>query len=381
MKELYILDSSYLPTAAATNRLLSLALALKKYEVKVTFFYLFPYGNKLKCDRYLHEFEYVYLWDGSWSNNKYINTIRSMRKFYKMMRPDIPVYVYSLLNCLFFLRLKKNVKLYHEYTENPEIVGKLGGRLGDFLYYLYKKTIPKLDGLFLITSALREKYINELNAVPSKTDVINMTVDINRFDGVIHTTSENYISYCGYISEYKDGVSVLIRSFAIVKQVHSQYKLRIIGPFENAETKTRLDDLVHELGVERDVEFLGAVSAAEMPYLLKSSKILALARPNNEQAKYGFATKVGEYLLSERPTVLTRVGTFEDFLDDKISCVFAKADDVNDFADKLIWTIDNYEEACKIGLNGKNVAIKCFNSEKEAEKVYTRIFLNNCGHV
>ena len=111
-----------------------------------------------------------------------------------------------------------------------------------------------------------------------------------------------------------------------------------------------------------------------MPILLKSSKILALARPDNLQAKYGFATKIGEYLMTGRPAVLTRVGAVEDFLKDKHDCILAEPDNVDDFAEKLLWTIDNYEEAENIGKRGRETALGCFNSEIEAEKIYNRIF-------
>mgnify|MGYP006330006021 CR=1 FL=1 len=47
---------------------------------------------------------------------------------------------------------------------------------------------------------------------------------------------------------------------------------------------------------------------------------------------------------------------------------------VDDFAEKLLWIIDNYEEAENIGKRGQGTALRCFNSEKEKEKIYNRIF-------
>jgi glycosyltransferase involved in cell wall biosynthesis len=374
MKELYIIDSCYNATAAATNRLFAFALALKNKGVCVTFFYLFPYGNKDRCERHTNDFNFVYLWEDSWTNNKYINTVRSLHIFYTLMRPGIPVYAYSLLNCIYFLRKKKGVRLFHEYTENPEVVGRLNGVLGFWLYFLYKKAIPKLDGLFLITPALRNKFIYEFGVSPEKTDLINMTVDQNRFNGLPDDAPANIISYCGSISEIKDGVSTLIRAFALVLKKYPDYKLKIIGPFANKEVEDILKSLIKDLGVENNVIFTGPIKAEIMPALLKASKILALARPDNSQSKYGFATKIGEYLMTERPTVLTRVGAVEVYLKDKESCILASPDSIEDFADKLMWTIENYKEAIEIGKKGKQVALKYFNSEIEAEKIYNRIF-------
>lgn len=373
MKELYILDSSYNPTSAGVNRLLAFGLALQKKGVKVTYFYLFPYKNREKCTRYLDKLNFVYLWEDSPFKSKYLNTIRSMRKFYKQMKPEIPVYAYSLLNCIYFLRKKKGIRLYHEYTENPEVIGKIGGLVGDHLYRLYKKTIPKLDGLFLITPALCDKYINELGADPNKTVLLNMVVDKSRFKHLAEVESEKVISYCGIISEFKDGVSILIKAFAKVASAHPDYKLRLIGPFRDEQTENNLKELVKQLGITENVQFAGVVSAEEMPGLLKRSSILALARPDNIQAKYGFATKIGEYLMTERPVVLTRVGAVENYLTDKIDCILANPDDVDDFAEKLLWTIEHSEQSIAIGKRGKEIALRYFDAEMEAEKIYNLI--------
>lgn len=374
MKYLYFLDSSYCPTAASTNRLFAFAHSLSERGCKCRFYYLFPDKKLSKSERYTDEFEFVYLWEDWTIRNKYLNTIRSMWKFYKLMKPEIPIYAYSLLNCIYFLRKKKGIRLYHEYTENPEVIGRIGGFVGEYLYRLYKKTIPKLDGLFLITPALCDKYINEFGADPDKTVLLNMVVDKSRFERITEIESEKVISYCGIISEFKDGVSILIKAFAQVASTHPDYKLRLIGPFIDEQTEKNLKELVNHLRIAEKVQFAGVVPAEDMPRLLMQSSILALARPDNIQAKYGFATKIGEYLMTERPVVLTRVGAVENYLTDKVDCILAKPDDVDDFAGKLIWLIDNFEQAKEIGKRGKAVVSKYFDSEKETEKIYNVIF-------
>lgn len=370
MKEIYILDSCYNPTSASTNRLLALGVALQHMGVAVTIFYLLPNKKEERCNRHTDVLNYIYLWEGSCFKNRYFNTIRSMLKFYKLMRPDIPVYVYSLLNCIYFLRLKKDIHLFHENTENPDVTEWSKGISGKLLYRLYIKTIPKLDGIFLITSTLRDKYIIELGAIPQKTFVLNMIVDRSRFEGLPDVKPNNSIAYCGILSEFKDGVSILVRAFARISPLYPEYKLKLIGPFLNKETENRLRLIVSELGLDNVVEFLGVVPPVEMPSILKTSKILALARPDNNQSQYGFATKIGEYLMTGRPIVITRVGAVEDYLTDMEDCILANPDDVEDFANKLIWAIKHYNQAKTIGLKGRSVVGEYFDSEKEVVKIF-----------
>lgn len=111
--------------------------------------------------------------------------------------------------------------------------------------------------------------------------------------------------------------------------------------------------------------------------MLKNAEVLALDRPDNLQAKYGFPTKLGEYLLTENPVVITSVGDIPKFLKDGVSALIAKPFDSEDFSSKLIWALNNREEAEIIGKNGKDIAVKSFNSFSETRKLVDFIDLKN----
>ena len=155
--------------------------------------------------------------------------------------------------------------------------------------------------------------------------VINMFVDSKRFENVRADAKEKYIAYCGTISPFKDGVDCLIKAFANFASKHADYQLKIIGRFESADAEKTLIGLVESLNIAKSVEFTGMVKPNEMPQLLCGAKMLALARPDNEQARYGFPTKLGEYLATGKPVVVTRVGEIGDFLEDMVNCAKAYA--------------------------------------------------------
>ena len=62
----------------------------------------------------------------------------------------------------------------------------------------------------------------------------------------------------------------------------------------------------------------------EVPQLLMDSEVLALDRPNSIQAQCGFPTKLGEYLLTGNPVVVTKVGDIPLFLEDGVSALLAE---------------------------------------------------------
>ena len=97
------------------------------------------------------------------------------------------------------------------------------------------------------------------------------------------------------------------------------------------------------------------------------------ARPDNVQAKYGFPTKLGEYLLTENPVVLTRVGDIPLFLRDGESAYIAEPGDEEEIASKMIEALTS-PNAQSIGMKGAEIAMQEFNSEIEAKKITDFIY-------
>ena len=167
----------------------------------------------------------------------------------------------------------------------------------------------------------------------------------------------------------KDGVDELIKSFAIVHKVLPEVKLYIIGKTPDKDDASGNLNLINNLGIKKSVVFTGIVSAAEMPQILKNAAVLALDRPDSLQAQCGFPTKLGEYLLTENPVVVTKVGDIPLFLKDGETALIAEERDPQDFSSKLIWALQNPEEASKIGKAGALVAMREFNYLNETKKI------------
>ena len=113
--------------------------------------------------------------------------------------------------------------------------------------------------------------------------------------------------------------------------------------------------------------------ADEIPQIMVDAKMLVLDRPDNLQARFGFPTKLGEYLLSANPVVVTGVGDIPLFLQDKDSALISPPNNPQAFAEKLVWALQNPDESKRIGYNGCKVARIHFNSDVEAKKLMTKI--------
>lgn len=371
MEKIYFIKNCYHPNDAPTNRFLSFVEGFSRLGVSVDVVFVLSDKNNSKIQKEWPNVKITYLWEKFNIKNRYLrqvsDTILSNR-FVKNLNEGDTVVVFDAQRMLFSLIKKKGVRVFTERTEHP------------FAYSVrtinmrkYVECCKYLEGLFVISTALKSYFIQE--GVPEeKIHIINMTVDPQRFEGLIKQHVEvPYIAYCGSASNTKDGVDELIKAFSIVAQKYSHYQLYIIGKGITKEDDSSQLRLIKELNLQDRVVFTGIVSAEQMPQLLKNASILALDRPDNLQAKYGFPTKLGEYLLTENPVVITSVGDIPVFLKDGESALISEPQNAEDFSRKMIWAIEHPDEAKVIGKKGADVARRCFNCLNESEKLLSVI--------
>jgi glycosyltransferase involved in cell wall biosynthesis len=259
------------------------------------------------------------------------------------------------------------LKIFHERTEYPFLVaGKsILGKIDLNIYLKY--VIKRFDGIYVITHALKN-YFSSLTSCD--ICIVNMVVESSRFEDrqKRREHKNTIVTYCGTLEGDKDGVPILIKSFAMITNEFPNAKLQLIGSLRNEITKQRIMSLVQDLKIEDRVEFTGFVGREEMPDFLKNSDILALARPNNKQAEGGFPTKLGEYLATGNPVVITNVGEIGLFLKNRINAYIAEPNNVGNFSEKLHEALSDNDRV-KIGLEGKKLVYNEFNYLTQAKKL------------
>ena len=365
----YLVSFEYSPNTAPCNRIMAYAKALSELGVKTKVVFFFPNKTYSRCNESLENIEFEYLWDKYYINIprlKKLSLRLYLRQFSKRLRSGDKVLVYAFPELTVALSRQRGIQTYQERTEHPD--ASFVTLLKSVKKNDYLKACKQLSGVVVISQSLYQYFV-ENGCQSEKVHVVNMIVDSTRFEGLSKQEVEPYLAYCGSASNNKDGVDELIKAFALVVQKHPEYKLYIIGATPSKNQRFNNLELVKNLGVERNVVFYGVASYKDMPQLLKNAQILVLDRPYNLQAKYGFPTKLGEYLLTENPVVVTKVGDIPLFLKDGESALIAEPQNSQDFADKVCWAIENPNEARMIGEKGKLVAEKHFNYIIETKKL------------
>lgn len=377
MGKLYILRDYYQPNIASINRCLALAKGFGELGEKIEVVFTFPNSKKETVDQTFINVKFKYLWQKYCPRNKFIKHILCriyLLNFVINLKKNDIVLLYGTLNPWLLFLLNKKIKIYNELTEIPLIHLKKNEIFHRIYFRLFKEFCHRINGIIVISQSLKEYFINEIGVNENKICIINMFVDPDRFKK-IEVEKKNIISYCGTISVKKDGILDLLKSFSLISEKYPNYKLQLIGNYENERTRIEVCDYIDNLGIKENIIITGIVSANIIPKILFESKILVLSRPKNIQAKYGFPTKLGEYLMTENPIIISNVGDINLYFKDKEDIIFTEPDNYIDFAEKLMWAIDNEMIANKIAIKGKNVALKFFNYKIETKKLL--YFINN----
>jgi glycosyltransferase involved in cell wall biosynthesis len=267
---------------------------------------------------------------------------------------------------------KSGIKIVQEINEFPRLMMKEG----DFQIYL-KKICPLIDILFPMTLALKS-YLEKFLRQDAKSVLIPMTIDLNRFKdiGIIKNDKKFIIMYVGLMNKKKDGVDILLRSFSKLSAKIPNAELILIGPKSPEDDFNELQLFVNLNHLGNKVIFTGPKNRDEIPQLLMGADCLVLARPESVQADYGFPTKLGEYLATKKPVVVTAVGEIPFYLKDNVSAFMARPDDADHFAEKLYTAYSDPSFAAQVGMNGYEVAKENFDSKILADKILENLEQN-----
>lgn len=284
------------------------------------------------------------------------------------------VQMYSM-DIRLYERFKKTCSSYGlkyiiERSELPDIVKSkekfIQTKKGKEYIRRSEKAFALFDGWILETQTLLNYYSKFFNP-DTKSILVPMTVDVDRFTikKSENTRFGRYIAYCGNMCEI-DGISILIRAYSIVRNKYPDIKLVLAGDSPEVPSQKQL---AKELGVLDATFFLGRVSRDEVPQLLADASILVLASPSSDRASASMPCKVGEYLCTSNPVVVTGQGEIFKYLKDGESAFLAQPDSAEKFADKIEEVLANMPRSLAIGRRGRQVAINCFGSESQVIRI------------
>ncbi|MSQ79721.1 MAG: glycosyltransferase [Flavobacteriaceae bacterium] len=303
----------------------------------------------------------------AWSN-AFLYVVKNRREIdvAYLYCPDV-YYFFPVFIALWLCRIPR-------VTERTELKSGLytqPGKKKNLFYYL-----NRLDERFchlwsgqgvVISEKLLQHYVKRFGE--SRMALIPVIADLERYKPGIATATKGTIGYIGSFG-IKDGVPGMLKAFASASLKMTGLRLKLMGYCENPAAISRLIDQfkLHDL-----VEMCGLLTYDEVPAQMASCDLLLVNRINSVYANFGFPTKLAEYLALVIPTIATKVGDVELYLEHKKNAYLINPENDTELANAILSRYAEYEKWNEMGKNGRQVVVEHFNREvcsKKLEKVF-----------
>lgn len=260
------------------------------------------------------------------------NTIRLIFKLLTLSKTDV-VIVYGETYFTFLYKLiAHKAKIVFERTEYPAFILNQSlsskSKKNSIKNYEIMRTSEQLITCSNFLAQFYSKYTPNSIVLP-------LIIDNKEFKIRDSSHKDNIISYCGSFDNNKDGIPTLLRAFSLFKEKYPSYKLVLMGAGSPKEM-AKINNLLVELNIADNVTLTGKISHQAVINQLCESSMLVLARPSNKQAEGGIPSKVGEYISTGVPCVITNVGELHFFMKDGVNCYMSEPDSSEEFFKKMI---------------------------------------------
>jgi glycosyltransferase involved in cell wall biosynthesis len=278
----------------------------------------------------------------------------------------ILLYSRSQLNAWFFQRVSSELDaLYAVDLCEMSFSGMPPGAARDARQRRYGRRFLRRFDLVIAISGYLADYAKRYTRRGAEVIVLPIMVDCDEYQtGETPAANPRSVTYVGILNEPKDGVRTLMTAFSQLAADFPDVNLQLVGDSYDPVRASNIPEfraLAEGMGIASRVVFAGQVQRNQIPRYLARASVLVLARPSSQQADAGFPTKIGEYLASGRPVVVTNTSDLAEYLDDGESAYLVPPDDVDAFAAKLRQVLGEPDKAEQVGRAGRGVAERCFH--------------------
>ena len=249
--------------------------------------------------------------------------------------------------------------LLHHLTGIPHIVTIHGSDLNILKTHTFLHPVCRFITRNSTMITVNSRYMNQqlLTVSPEagqKVQVIPMGIDPERSGAASITDMKQrhnagHLILCvGRLIDWK-GTKFLIAAMPAVLEKFPDTKLIIIGTGPERDGLTRN---VRELGISDQVEFSGAISAADLPSYYRSADVFVLPSINRAGKTEGLGVVLLEAMASGCPVIGSNIGGIPDIITDGKNGFLVPEQDPTALAEKIIRIMSDAEMREKFRKNG-----------------------------
>lgn len=270
--------------------------------------------------------------------------------------PDI-VHVHSMLNAgMVALEIKKRYGIPYVITEHSSAFAR--GLVSNWQLNNVVVIAQGAERRMAVSTCFAQLLEKAINVTSSRWDVMPNIVHESFFTYSVGDKSSvifKFLNVC--LLTYNKRVDLLIKSFSKAFKGKNNIHLQIGG---DGVQRQVLEALVKEVGLERQVEFLGMLSREQVVKYMSDANVFALSSQYET-----FGVVLIEALALGKPIIATRCGGPEDIVNIE-NGILVPTDDVDAMASAMQEMYDNWQSydaneirnACKVHFSEQSVAKK-----------------------
>jgi glycosyltransferase involved in cell wall biosynthesis len=236
---------------------------------------------------------------------------------------DAALFDFSSYTPLFFPRSKPSGVVVHHIT-SPTAERRWGKVLTRGIAGLEKSMISRAGRISATSDAARDA--SKGIAPDTPLHMVSAGVAPSLFSLERHP--ESFLLYFGRLDIYHKGIDTLLDAIAIVSRSKPDVLLKIAGRGSSADEITAL---AGKLGIERNVQVLGAVDDAERDRLFSTAVMQVM--PSRFE---GFGLAAAEAMAAGVPLIASNAGSLPEVVDAPRGGVLVPPDDPQALADAIV---------------------------------------------
>lgn len=394
MKEVFIVSTMQIINGrtAGSQRMLNIAKSLSSGNTNVFLcsFTQINQGPIIQSLLYPNIFNLTNENENRTSIFRILSFILNLNRFIKERNSESVIYLYptskiihDIIYLIFFKFIQKH-KIFCEinelrstnlYTKTPpvNILRKIFYYIKfPFILLIYKLSEVQTlfyDGIIVISTNLERyfsRYTKKIIRIPILCD-ISEPVYCRKLP--YYYNGPFKICFSGTFSKRKEGFDFL---FEAMNQINQKkiVELHLYGIISDSDNK-EMSLLIDKNKIHGKIFYHGLINPKDLPLEFLKYHLLILLRPSTKQNKYGFSTKLSEYMISGIPVLVTNVSDNKLFIKDNFNGYIISPGSISEMISKINYIIDNYNNNNFIVNNALVTAKKEFDN-----KIYTQKFIN-----
>ncbi len=238
-----------------------------------------------------------------------------------------------------------------------------------------RQYLPKADRIVLLSENFKRQLLDRNNELEEEKMIIYSNVpDVEKLESypmndqiLPEKGNSKVLFYFGGIAKRR-GIYTLIKAHQNLLEKGYDVKLLLIGPVDKAE-KSRFLQAV-ETGLQsKTIIYHEWQEMTDLPSYIRASDICFSPIVKNPQHESGIANKVFQYLLFERPVVVSNSKPQQEVVEQGKCGLSFISEDAVDLTEKTAWLLGHPEKAKEMGRNGRALVKSTYNSKAMAKNL------------